>query len=82
MKKVSLFLIVLIGLFATTRTEPQQRAWRHFWNIKTDDARKAQGELIVKKIYRLERMQNNQVQFLNLDTQIKYKPQKMISGIH
>ena len=76
MKKISLFLILLLGLYATTRSEPQQKAWRRFWNIKTDDSRKTEGELIVKKIYRLGQVQNNQAQFLNLDTQIKYKPQK------
>ncbi|MFH0826355.1 MAG: hypothetical protein V1923_00495 [Candidatus Omnitrophota bacterium] len=75
MKKISIILLVLFGLFLTTRNESQQQAWMRFWNIQTDDA-KAPGELVVKKIYRLEQVQNNQKQFINLDTQIKYKPQK------
>ncbi|KPK98284.1 MAG: hypothetical protein AMJ95_04800 [Omnitrophica WOR_2 bacterium SM23_72] len=75
MKKITLVLLIIFGLFLTTRNDSQKQAWKRFWNIQTDDAR-AQGELIVKKIYRLERVQNNQRLFVNLDTQIKYKPQK------
>jgi len=75
MKKISFIFLVLFGLFLTTMNESQKQGWKRFWNIKTEDAQTS-GELTIKKIYRLGRVQNNKMQFLNLDTQIKYKPQK------